>query len=462
MGERDRASIRASAPGSVPVGPYYPGDGRPALYCMLGDEALMFQPAARLNPRQREHWSFMQRDACTYAMAVLPGTRAGDHILLDQQFRQAISLFEWYRQTYAKAGLGPLATVELVDPASIYQRAASAGDEVIKVSICFSYALAEVVELDEQLEVSRRINSKVQLPWLAHRHGFATPRTRVVSLARLRGRDGPRLLEAFDGAPVVKIDGLGGGSNVWMVECHEQLLSFLAPYDDQTMVVLQERLDRAQFTEHVADFVIRETGVHLSNVRLKLTRGSQWLGNVYSPRIVLDEAQRGNLERAAMALRAEGYASEAGYICGFDFFQSERRQLITEINGRWTAGFPITVLLDRLGFSGRQLAVAHYDELPQQEVSAFCGFVEENLAYRGRDLTAPGTFGVFPVSFCPWHEAGSLTVWNLVVGDYLAYREAVVRALGAGVLASSSEVAAMVEEAHLLERFGVGAVPCSG
>lgn len=456
MDQHGTTSSRVSAPAPARIGPYCPSEDRPNLYCMTGDEPLMFDPASRLNPRQREHWSFMQRDVSTYAMAVLAGTKAGDRVLLDRQFSTTSSLFEWYQESYEEAGLGPLATVEFVDPDDIYPRAASSSGEATRVSICFSHALAEAVELGEHLEISRRINSKGQLPQLAQTYGFATPRTWVTRLGPLRGEGGARRLDALDEPLVAKVDGLGGGSNVRMIAGHEDLLSFLEPYDDQTMVVLQQRLDRSEYTEYIADFVIREADVELSNVRVKLTLGNQWLGNLYSPQVTLDDAQRRNLERAAEALRAEGYRSPEGYVCGFDFFQNDRRQFITEINGRWTAGYPIKRLLDRLSLADRHVAIAHYDELLLDHVPAFRRFVRRHLVRRGQDVCPPGSFGVFPVSFCPWVESGTLTVWNLVVGDYTAYREAVVAALGSAALSSSRDVAAMLTQFGLLDRYGVG------
>lgn len=404
------------------AGPYYPKGNRAFLYCMIGDEALMFKPKDRLNAYQRQHVDSMRFDILAFSMCFVAISRPQDSIYLDRLFLEEKEFFDWHRDIYAKAGLRSSKRLFFHEPDHIYSEALKARreDELIS-TVCFSHQLQGACTMSRRLAVSKRVNSKVQLVARAATAGFRTPKSVLLAKRQLTRAALRRHFDFPKRGLFLKTDGVGGGFNVKSVNGFEECQAFARDFEPGTLFVAQEKVDRSIYSEGIVDYAVRSNGIEILSARLKLVANNSWFGGVYSSRLAFTESQIRNLERCIRDVQAQGYHCEEGFICGLDFFQSKDDQLITDINARWTGGLPVAILLDKLGLAGTT-AYSHLDELSQSEILKYRRFVQKHLYTPGGDFKpAEGAFRIFPVSFSPKVNDGKLYVWFAVIGDYHAF-----------------------------------------
>lgn len=440
-------------PPSAPIGPFAPSPLRPDVYCMAGDEGLMFAPERRLGAHQLRHHELMRYNILPYALAMWPLSKPEDQLVLDELWLTTPELLRWHGRFYERMGLTPTRQLHFAPPRELYRRALRVRPAAGRVlSVCYSYAVAEVASIRRELRATQTANSKIELVRRAPRAGYPIPRSLVVPSARLR----PEVLARHLGFPrtavYAKADGLGGGFNVKRLRRAADCAAFAESYATGTTFVVQEAIDRRRWSEEIADFVLRPTGVSLANVRRKLTYQNQWFGNVYSPRLYLNDAQFQGLLACTAELQRAGYAAPEGLLCGMDYFQNGRTLQITDVNARFTGGYPVALLLDRLGLRDKTLAYGHWDLLHPEDEAPYRKLVEKHAPRPGR---APKTFALFPVSFSPAVQEGRRYVWLLVFGDYRAFLEEKRRRLPPRSLELAELVGRAVNEDALHERYGV-------
>jgi hypothetical protein len=125
--------------------------------------------------------------------------------------------------------------------------------------------------------------------------------------------------------------------------------------------------------------------------------------------------------------------TDEGSNCGIDFFIGKDGSLIvTEINARWTGGLFPAQILSQIDVQGRD-AVPFFDMVLIEEREAYVDFIERHLVgeYEGEYAMVPIGFGCFPV---PVEGQDYFYSWQMVVGDFDAFKQAKNKELAASVM----------------------------
>ncbi len=403
------------------IGPTFKETGKPAIYCMLGDEPLMFSPYEVMSDSHKEHVRLMRREILIFTMSILPISKKNDIFILDKAFLEYKEFFTWHKQVFKRFGLDYAKKIIFTDEEKKYPLALQKLNKTnILSSVCFSYMLDSYVDIKSQLEISKKVNSKIELVTSSKKYNFQIPHSLVFTKKEIMQMK--KLPKRFSNKEfILKTDGLGGGFNVRKCTNLKDCKVFLNDFNEDTEFILQEKIDGDVFNEYISDFIIQTKKITLANTRLKLTLDNQWFGNVYLP-ISFNKFQLNNLMKCAKYLQKIGFCSPDGFIAGLDFFQNKKDQFIFEINARWTGGFPIAMLLKKLGVLNKIPAISYLDKIKENEIEIYKKFVETHLYSSKRDLK--NGFAILPVAFSPYVEKKFLTVWFVVLGDYEKFLEA--------------------------------------
>lgn len=400
------------------IGPYSPQKEQASVYCMAGDEPLMFSPLASLSDKELEHWRMMRLAILPYAMSVIPMARPFDTVVLDERFLDFSSFFDAHIQLYNRTGLPICKNIFFAKTDDLYATAMKKSrDDGIVSSVCFSYELHRHFPIENEISISKKANSKEHFVKLSEEYGFSTPKTFVFSKKEIADRRFSFSGNFADDTFFVKSDGLGGGYNVKKVHSPEELSSFVEGYGEDRKFILQEIIDASSFDEYAIDFIVKEKSYEPFNLRKKLVYNNQWFGNVYLEDASLTPSQEENLNKCMQSLQDLGYRSKWGNVCSIDFFQNAEKQYITEANGRWSGGFPIAALLKRMNLEGKARVVSFIDKISQEEQKKYIDFVSKYLVSTEDDFENID-FKLLSISFCPAAQDGSLYVWLLVFGNY--------------------------------------------
>lgn len=417
---------------------------------MLGDEPLMFQRLEELSPHQRQHHENMRFNILPFAMCFVAISRPNDEVFLDSLFLEKEDLFDWHRQIYSGLSLKTSRRLHFLDPDQIYGQALGARTGEQKVaSVCFSYEIEKNADIERLLAISKAVNSKIDLVKRSRQAAFQTPESMILSGEQLTEASIHRYFDLPERGLLIKSDGLGGGFNVCRVKTFDDITEFIGNYPPDTLFVIQNEIDPRRYAEFIADYLVKTQSAELLNIRLKLTAGDRWFGNVYSPAFMRGKEELIDLTRCIEDVREHGYYSDEGYICGIDFFRAKEElqtQLVTDINARWTGGLPVAVLIRKLGLENH-IVYSHLDEVLEEEWPRYKKLVEEHLlpAQGIRDSLA-GEFEIFPVSFSPKVEQGKFYVWLMITGDYAAFVEKKSGRLSRESLPLSETVSSMIEK----------------
>ncbi len=421
---------------------------------MIGDEPLMFQRWEELSTYQQEHHASMRFNILPFAMCFIAVSRSDDEVFLDELFLEKEELFNWHLHIYSSLNMQTSNRLRFMEPDEIYEKAIDSRKKHQKISsACFSYDVNDCVDIENQLAISKMVNSKIDLVESARKAQFQIPRSVIFSREQLSEKG---IQESFDfpnEGLVIKSDGLGGGFNVCRIETFDDCREFIERYPAGTMFVLQSEIDPCHHGEFIADYLVKPESVELLNLRLKLTTEDKWFGNVYSPKFAAWQ-DLPDLERCINDVRARGYCSEDGYICGVDFFSPNNdpnTQLITDINARWTGGLPVALLIKKLGLEHRTV-YSHLDEILEGDLPRYRKLIEAHLLSEQRVDESPSKqFELFPVSFSPQIENGKFYVWLIVTGNYTAFVETKQQYLSQDSLPFAETVAMLIEQnAHWL------------
>lgn len=386
----------------------------------------MFKPEDELNAAEKEKLARMRFEVLPYSMAFLPISSRKDHVYLDAIFLNKEDFFDWHKKVYASVGIEHSENLHFLEPDEIYPDAlinCKNGELVTTISL--SHKLQSCVDLSRKIAISKKANSKKELPAQAAKAGFAIPKSGLFASEDLCLE---KIQEHFDFPAhdlIMKADGLGGGVNVRTItslsDCHE----FAKDFARDEIFILQERLDFTKYDQYMADFVIRDNGIECVSTRLKLVAGNRWFCNIYSPRVLVNGQNLPDLIRCAENLRELGYSSETGFVCGIDFFQRNKEVLITDVNARWTGGLPAAILLEKLNLN-EHLVTSHLDHILESDMAHYQKFVEKHLycPESNAALERPGSFALLPLSFSAQARESMLAVWFLVIGDFLEFLNA--------------------------------------
>lgn len=288
------------------------------------------------------------------------------------------------------------------------------------------------------LEVSRNLNSKVHFAAHAPAFGIPVPATLHCRKADLDGEKADAFVRAHGLPMMLKILGLAGARNVVRIDSLDEAHAWLAEYDDDLDLILQAWLDPAQWQEMTVDLFVSNDDIHITNVRQILFADGLWVGNLMGPDVRLSPAQTAALLDVGRYAQAHGYRTETGFNLGIDYFvarestDAAHRLLVTEINARWTGGLFPAELVRRLNVSHEQV-VAFIDLCPPARFGDYLNFVEHHLHPRDAQ-----PFSIAPMGFAPFASdvegTDYLYVWQIVIGDFEAFKAAKQTALGDDVL----------------------------
>ncbi len=262
------------------------------------------------------------------------------------------------------------------------------------------------------------------------------PETRVFRKSDLGGEEVADLFVAHDNTLMLKIKGLAGARNVTTVNSPADALDYLAEFPDDLEVVLQRKLDADSYTEMTVDLCVSDSDISIANVRRIMFAEGLWVGNLIGPDATLTAAQQEVLINVGRYARELGYTSPEGYNCGIDFFVGDDELLVTEINARWTGGLFPAEMVTRLGVQ-QETTVVFFDRVTRERLGDYLRFHEAHL-FGARDLAANDGYASVPVGFSPFTAAidGAeyVYVWQMVVGDFEAFKRAKRDSLGDGQL----------------------------
>lgn len=422
---------------------FFPGQTAGTLFAMAGDDLSLHFDLDRLTPKQRADHEANEVLTALLQVALLGIGGPRDYVALFDAFDQPPwrALLSRFRAGFERAGLDPVPREHCPfhPRAGFYGSVAAALPDVDLVTLyMLSGSNAVLHENAAALAVSRNLNSKLHFARHAPRAGIPVPETLVTHKAELTGPAPAAFIAARPEGVMLKTLGLAGARNVTVVDGVPQALDYLAEYPDDMPVLLQTRLDHHEWQEMTADLRISDDAIGIANVREILFADGLWVGNRIGSNVALTEAHERVLLRVGEYVREQGYRCPLALNCGVDYFVRGDEVLVTEINARWTGGLFPAELLARLGGTERG-AIAFFDQVDLERLDDFMAFNEAYLAG-----TFEGPFATFPMGFSPYpaRDAGrSLCwVWQMVIGDFEAFKARKFRELAGHILLTSERI----------------------
>lgn len=285
--------------------------------------------------------------------------------------------------------------------------------------------------------LSQRVNSKMHFAETAPGAGIPVPETLVSSKSGLDDNAARSFFDRHASSGVmVKVQGLAGARNVVAVRSLEEAKAFVADFSDDLDVLLQQRLDAGAYKEMTVDLKVADDGIEIANVRQILFADGLWVGNYISDRLCLSDRQRDVCMAVGRYVRKLGYTAPEGLNCGIDFFVRDDDIVVIEINARWTGGLFPAELLKRLQ-AEHEHSVAFIDVISESKLADYLGFMQSHLHPGGDFRMVPMGFSPFPQDF---DGTASVYMWQVVIGDYEAFKRAKNAALGAAELPTADAI----------------------
>ena len=430
------------------AGSFFPGSHYSSLFAMAGDDCSLFYDLQNLTEKQRQdHISNQELTAMLQVgLACLGHSR--DHLALYEQF-----LEPGWRETLARyhgfftrmvAEVVPMEHFSFHPREEFYESVATLMDrnpELTDVANLYmsSGSNLPVHKSEELLAINRRVNSKRHFSENAPAFGIPHPDTLVVRKGDLST---PRVWDfcaRHDSRLMVKIEGLAGARNVSAMDSLQGCADYVAEYDDDMVVLLQERLDLEFYTEMTVDLIVKPDEVRIANVRKILFAGGVWVGNLIGESVSLTAEHRALLLKVGDYARQQGYVTEEGSNCGVDFFIGQDGSIIvTEINARWTGGLFPAEILRQVGVAGRD-AVSFFDVVPIARREEYLEFLESRLVneFEGPYAMVPVGFGCFPAAI---DDTEFFYTWQIVLGDLDVFKSSKQESLGPGVMPTADMI----------------------
>lgn len=425
-------------------GPFIPDQQARVLYSMCADDCSLHFDLANLTPKQQaDHEANLDLIAMPQIASSYIG-KPTDHVAVYDAFNDPAwrDTLEFYNAAHQRMGLDPipLANFHFYPRERFYEAMAedlSAGriDVDLNTLYMISGWNAVLHRNDEALDISRKANSKMQLADDAQRFGIPAPDTKVFHKADLDGPEVAAFFEKHDNTLMLKIKGLAGARNVTVVGSPADALVYLAEFPDDLEVVLQRKLADT-YTEMTVDLCVSDLDISIANVRRILFAEGLWVGNLIGPDVALTPAHEDVLIEVGRYVRGLGYTSPEGYNCGIDFFIGNDELLVIEINARWTGGLFPAQMITRLGVQ-QETTVVFFDRVIREKLPDYLAFQDKHL-FGVSNGASNNSFASVPLGFSPFTAeidgAQYVHVWQMVVGDFEAFKRAKRDSLGEGQL----------------------------
>jgi glutathione synthase/RimK-type ligase-like ATP-grasp enzyme len=412
-------------------------------FAMSVDDTSLYHDVGNLTPKQKKE-DEESRDLMGFLQVVLIGLgKPADHIAMYDAFGTAPwpERLATYTDFFNRMGLTPIPPEHrhLHPKEDFYASVARNLPPTDSITLYMTSGTNSVLHNDpEALRISRNVNSKFHFAENAPRFGIPVPETLVTTKGELdseavrafMAKHGPKLM--------LKISGLAGARNVTTIDSIQAAKDYVAEFDDSMQILLQQRLDFSRFTEMTADYRITDKDITIANVRKIMFADGVWVGNLIGPDVVMTEAHRKELMKVGEYARAQGFVRPEGINCGIDYFVNGDEVVVTEINARWTGGLFPTEMIRRVG-ADNETAIAFVDMVRGDKFDRYLKYIDENLYKETK-----GPFAMIPlgVSSIPQVIDGTdhYLSWQIVTGDFEAFRQARREQLGDGVLMRSESI----------------------
>ena len=416
---------------------------RPSMrFSMAGDDCSLHFDLHKLTPKQQQdHQSNQVLTAMLQVALCYIGRPGIDEVCLYDTFLEPPwnTVLDRYLKLFAIAGLDPAQPASFHPVDGFYESVANQKRSAELENLYMISGSNRVLhQSEERLAVSRNLNSKLHFADNAPAFGLPVPATLRTTKHAVQA-DTDTFMTTHGSPVMLKTLGLAGARNVFTVSSPQEAVDLLQEYSDDFDVILQKRLDTDAYTEMTVDLCVADDHSTITNVRQIVFADGLWVGNLLGPTVSLTQEAQQTLLRVADYARHHGYASKHGYNLGIDFFVRNKgadRRLppiqITEINARWTGGLFPAELIRRLRIES-QPVLAFIDMCPPADLDTYLSFVEDSI-YTG----TLKDFAMVPMGFAPFpmevDGTQQLFVWQIVIGDFEAFRKVRAETLGPDVL----------------------------
>ncbi len=423
-------------------GAFTPGQRKSVNFALWADDCLLHFSEAQWTAKQREdHEANIVLTAMLQVALTYMG-RKKDYAALHDRFKQSPwrQTLQLYNQIFTElfGDVIPESHYHFHPRDAFYQSVADSEQPAELLGLYMVSGSNLCLHNDPSaLALSQRVNSKMHFAETAPAAGIPVPETLVCSKSGLDEEAAHAFFDQHASSGVmVKVQGLAGARNVIAVQSLEQAKSFVADFPHDLDVLLQRRLDAGAYKEMTVDLKVADAGIEITNVRQILFADGLWVGNYISDRLSLSDRQREVCMAVGRYVRELGYSAPEGLNCGIDFFVRGDDIVVIEINARWTGGLFPAELLKRLQ-AEHEHSVAFIDVISESRLPDYLEFMQAHLHPGGEFRMVPMGFSPFPQDF---NGTASVYMWQVVMGDYEAFKRAKNAALGAAELPTADAI----------------------
>ena len=423
--------------------PFAPGQARPVFFTMCGDDCELFFERDALNEKQQAEDRENRDLTSLLQVALLYMGKPDDHVALFDSFLKPpwADLLKTLNRFHGQI-CGPVVPLEhchFYPHETFYARAAAEREPGALAGLyMISGSNQSVHQSRDWWSVSQAVNSKMRLAADAPAHGIPVPETLVTTKGALSGEQATAFFSRHQPQLMLKIKGLAGARNVTPVRSLTDCEEYLRLFDADTEVVLQERLDTDEWTEMTVDLTISDSSIEVTNVRRILFADGVWVGNYLRDDLAVSEDHRQALLNVGAYVRSLGYSAPEGLNCGIDYFTNGDDIRIIEINARWTGGLFPAWMRKRLKLGNRP-TVSFFDSISVDRLADYQAFAEAHLHTPDKQ-----PFSAVPLGFSPYtfnlEGRERAFIWQMVIGDLEAFKQAKHTALGPGELTTADKI----------------------
>ena len=413
--------------------PFAPGQRRPVLFAMCGDDCELFFKREELNEKQRGEDRENRDLTSVLQVALMSMGKPADRVALFDDFLRPPwrQLLEFFHQLHQKVcgAVVPLDHCLFHPHRSFYTEVAKARAPGELAGLYMISGSNQAVHGSQDAwAISQAANSKMRLAQDARLRGIPTPETLVTTKHGLNSSETAAFFARHNQRLMLKIKGLAGARNVTVVAGVSEAEDYLRLFGPDTEVVLQEQLNTDEWTEMTVDLTLSEDAIDITNVRRILFADGLWVGNYLCDDLSLSQRQRQVLTDTGAYIRSLGYVAAEGLNCGIDYFVRGDDIKVIETNARWTGGLFPAWMRRRLK-AGNQPTVCFFDAISLDKLSNYQAFARTHLYRPGKN-----PFSAVPLGFSP-HTFESdgrerMHLWQMVIGDLEAFKSAKHKALG--------------------------------
>ncbi|MEM7096775.1 MAG: hypothetical protein AAF541_00840 [Pseudomonadota bacterium] len=433
------------------AGPFVPDTADSMRISMAGDDCSLHFDLNKLTPKQQADHLANQVLTGMLQLALMYIAKPDDEVNLYQQFDQSPwrDAFDRYLSMFARMDLLPNGPAQMrFHPVDQYYKSVAQGPLTQSLECLYMTSGSNKVlhQSEAALAVSQDLNSKIHFAEHAPAAGLPVPATLVTNKAALAedAEEVSTFLGKYKLPLMLKTLGLAGARNVTVINSIDEASDYLSEYPDDAPLILQQRLSSNDYVEMTVDLSVTPDDIKITNVRKILFAEGLWVGNLLGAGVALTQAQETALlevgEYARDHLFVDLLDADQAYNLGIDYFirapQADNTLppvIITEINARWTGGLFPAELVRRLGIRD-QSVVAFIDLCPVAEFETYLNFLEANLYSASGD----SSWSIAPMGFSPLPQDlegfSQLYVWQIVIGDFEAFKASRYAQLDSAVL----------------------------